>query len=220
MNMEDIIFVVKGVLSKDQCNTLIKEYEDRCAEAALESCYHAITNKMTTSTYKRIELTPFTDTFNLVHDTTNDMIKHWIDHLDQMSSFHVPGLKKSLRYSHLHRLMKYEEGEWIHPHVDWEEMIHASCTIALNDDYEGGDFVFWNGKHTVRLEQGDAMIWPADPFWVHEVTTITKGCRYATNTFIQSLPQQERAQMGDMIWSMGQAENIKNAYWYSQCEEL
>ena len=102
----------------------------------------------------------------------------------------------------------------------WEEMIHASCTIALNDEYEGGDFTFWNGKHTVKLKQGDAMIWPADPFWVHEVTAVTKGCRYATNTFIQSLPLHERNQMGEIIWAMGLSENVKNAFFYDQCKDV
>lgn len=220
MDMKDLIFVVEGVLTKDQCQLLINEYDRRSEETELESCYHAITNQMTTSTYKRVELQPNTNTFDIVHNATNDMIVGWIDHLDKMGSFHVAALKKSLRYSHMHRLMKYEEGEWIHPHVDWEEMIHASCTIALNDEYEGGDFTFWNGKHTVKLKQGDAMIWPADPFWVHEVTAVTKGCRYATNTFIQSLPLHERNQMGEMIWAMGLSENVKNAFFYDQCKDV
>lgn len=211
IRLKDLIYVVKGALSKEQCEMLINEYEDRSNSAVKESCIHAVTNQMTTSTFKRVELHPETDTFNIVHNKINNIIDEWIDYLDQFKAFHPPALKKFLRFSHMHRLMKYEVGGWIHPHIDWEEMIHASCTIALNDDYEGGEFRFWNGRHTVELKQGDAMIFPADPFWVHEVTEITKGARYSTNTFIQALPLLERERMNQIIWDMGL---MKHPYLY------
>lgn len=207
IKLADLIFVVKNAITELQCDSLINEYELRSANAVQESCIHAVTNKMTTSTFKRVELIPGTENFSVVHNRTNKIIEEWIHYLDSFKSFHTTALKKSLRFSHIHRLMKYEEGGWIHPHVDWEEMIHASCTISLNNDYEGGEFKFWNGSHTVKLEKGDAMIFPADPFWVHEVTPITKGVRYSTNTFIQSLPLNERNTMGSIIWDMGQNEN-------------
>ena len=54
----------------------------------------------------------------------------------------------------------------------------------LNEDYEGGDFAFWGGRHKIKLGVGDVMIWPADYFWVHEVEEITKGTRYSANTFL------------------------------------
>ena len=34
------------------------------------------------------------------------------------------------------------------------------------------------------------MIWPADYFWVHEVTPITEGSRYSTNSFIRSIDSE------------------------------
>lgn len=212
IKLKDLIYVVKNALTPDQCESLINEYEHRSVEAVKESCIHAVTNKMTTSTFNRVELIPSSTSFDLVHNKTNEMINDWIEYLEKFNSFQIPALQKYLRFSHMHRLMKYEVGEWIHPHIDWEEMIHASCTIALNDNYEGGDFAFWNGRHKVKLNQGDAMIWPADPFWVHEVTAITKGVRYSTNTFIQALPINERETMGQIIWDMG---NLKSPFLYN-----
>jgi hypothetical protein len=38
------------------------------------------------------------------------------------------------------------------------------------------------------LEKGEAMIWPADYFWVHEVKPIISGARYSLNTFLCSVP--------------------------------
>lgn len=217
IKLKDLIFIVKNALTVSQCNDLINEYETRNAESVQESCLHAVTDVLTTSTFKRIELVPTTKNFNVVHTTTNNIIEDWTVYLKKFKSFHVNGLKRSLRYSHMHRLMKYQEGEWIHPHIDWDELIHASCTISLNSNYEGGEFVFWNGRHKVKLEQGDAMIWPADPFWVHEVTPVTKGVRYSTNTFIQSLPLPHSNQISQEIWNLGHNQNIMNELFYKQC---
>ena len=216
IKLSDLIYIVRNALTASQCNSLISEYENRNSESVQESCIHANTNLMTTSAFNRITLTPSTENFNVVHTVTNNLIGGWIDYLSTFKAFHLQGLQKSLRFSHLHRLMKYKEGEWIHPHIDWEEMIHGSCTIALNDDYEGGEFKFWNGRHKVILKQGDAMIWPADPFWVHEVTSVTKGVRYSTNTFIQSLPLNERETIGHLIWNMGESDRNHNPYYYKQ----
>jgi predicted 2-oxoglutarate/Fe(II)-dependent dioxygenase YbiX len=219
IKLKDLIYIVRNALTTDQCNSLIKEYEDRNAESVQESCLHAVTDVMTTSTFKRIELIPETENFNIVHTTTNKIIKDWINYLEKFKSFHTNGLKRSLRYSHMHRLMKYEKDSWIHPHIDWDELIHASCTISLSSDYEGGEFTFWNGKYSIKLNQGDAMIWPADPFWVHEVTPIISGVRYSTNTFIQSLPLPQSSQVSQEVWNLGYNNNIVNDYFYTQCVE-
>jgi len=39
MDMRELIYVKKGVLSKEQCQALINEYEQRANEAELEKCY-------------------------------------------------------------------------------------------------------------------------------------------------------------------------------------
>ena len=65
IKLKDLIYIVKNALTKDQCELLIKEYDNRSNEAVKESCIHAVTNKMTTSTFKRVELLPGTATFIL-----------------------------------------------------------------------------------------------------------------------------------------------------------
>ena len=84
--------------------------------------------------------------------------------------------------------MKYETGARIHPHSDHDPGIYGSISFNLNDNYEGGEFKFFNGNYTIPLSKGDALIFPADYFWVHEVTTVTKGIRYSTNGFLTSYP--------------------------------
>lgn len=116
------------------------------------------------------------------------MINDYHRYLDKFEAFHTLH-RSAMTYSHMYRLLKYEVGAKIHPHIDHSPFVYGSCTFNLNDDYEGGQFAFFRGKHKVDLRRGDAMIWPADYFWVHEVEPITRGTRYSTNSFLQSIPE-------------------------------
>jgi hypothetical protein len=51
-----------------------------------------------------------------------------------------------------------------------------SMIAALNDDYEGGDFVI-NDEH-IKLNQGQVIIFPSVFLFPHKVNTVTKGTRY------------------------------------------
>jgi len=82
------------------------------------------------------------------------------------------------------RILKYEEGTQIKDHSDITKQIRGSLTINLNDDYEGGEFRFFDGRHKVVLGKGDTMFFPAEPIWIHGTEKITKGCRYSINCFL------------------------------------
>ncbi len=49
---------------------------------------------------------------------------------------------------------------------------------ALNDDYEGGDLIFWESE-TIKLKAGSIMIFPSNFMYPHKVTEVTKGTRYS-----------------------------------------
>ena len=185
----DSIMLIKNFLSKEDCDYLINEYniyEDK--EKVREKCAHAFTGVDVESTFKRVSLKPETKAFNIAHNSTSSMIKKWIAKLREDNWMHSHALEQNTNYSHMYRLMCYEEGGWIHPHTDWSPFVVASCTFNLNNDYEGGEFSFFNDRYIYKLDVGDALIFPASPFWVHEVKTITKGKRYSVNSFISVLP--------------------------------
>lgn len=49
---------------------------------------------------------------------------------------------------------------------------------ALNDDYKGGEFVFFE-DYEVKLRAGDIMIFPSNFMYPHEVKEVTEGNRYS-----------------------------------------
>ena len=61
----------------------------------------------------------------------------------------------------------------------------VSLIIALNGDYEGGEFHFPFQDYKVKLKQGDAIIFPAAHTHPHEVSSPENNTlRYTINTWI------------------------------------
>tara|TARA_R110000851_G_scaffold118249_1_gene245547 strand:- start:205 stop:870 length:666 start_codon:yes stop_codon:yes gene_type:complete len=185
-------------LTHEECDGLISEFEQRKEEIYFEGSDNYKTNKHEQSTYKIVGLQPYTKNFNLIREKTKTAIDSYINYLDQPKYFFTHLLKNHLKFSHAYRIMKYNTGDYIHPHSDYNTSIHGSISFNLNEDYEGGEFKFFNGNHTVPLGKGDALIFPTDCFWVHEVTTVTKGVRYSLNSFINSSPDTPLKQGRDI----------------------
>jgi len=85
------------------------------------------------------------------------------------------------------RFNKYDIGtkmklhcDHIHSMFDGERKGIPTLSIlgALNDDYEGGDLIFWDSEK-IELKAGQIMIFPSNFMYPHTVTTITKGSRYS-----------------------------------------
>ena len=187
--LTDLIYLKRNFLSRDQCDMIINEFETSPDPPEQEHCPQAFTGVDMWSPFTLKSPQYKSASFCLIHETIEKMINDYHDYTDTFDAFHL-GRKESMLHPHKYRIMKYEKGAWIHPHVDHGEGgIYGSCTINLNEEYEGGDFAFWGGKHKVKLGVGDVMIWPADYFWVHEVEEITEGIRYSANTFLCNQPQ-------------------------------
>lgn len=86
---------------------------------------------------------------------------------------------------------KYSVGDSIEPHHDHiHDMFDGnvkgipltSLVGVLNDDYEGGEFLFWR-EHHVPLKKGQVAAFPSNFMYPHEVTEITSGTRYSWVTW-------------------------------------
>ena len=56
-------------------------------------------------------------------------------------------------------LLRYKEGQFYVQHTDSfkQQQRSISCSFALNDDYEGGEFGFFNRERVIKLKKGDAI---------------------------------------------------------------
>lgn len=84
-----------------------------------------------------------------------------------------------------YELLKYPEGCFYVEHTDsFKARPRAvSCSFILNDDFEGGEFAFFNKELKYKLEKGDALMFPSNFMYPHEVMPVTKGTRYSIITW-------------------------------------
>ena len=194
----DLIYRKKNAIKKDEAEFLIQEHLRLQNSGFFEHCNHAVTGKDTYSSFWCVIIKHGTEAFDIVFKANQKIINDYLNYLDSFKMFHVE-IRNTMLYSHTYRLLKYDVGAKIHPHIDQGVFTYASATFNLNNDYEGGDFVFFNGHHKVKLDAREGMIWPADYFWVHEVEPITKGARYSTNSFLQQIPTEMKIQIMDYV---------------------
>jgi predicted 2-oxoglutarate/Fe(II)-dependent dioxygenase YbiX len=193
------MLVIKNVLTPEECSSIIKEYERRRITAGIETSKNVDHKQVETSNYTVVTLPLTSPVYNLIIDKMSLGLQAWVDHLRSFGCFHTDVLVKNLKHPHAVRIMKYQQGQFIHPHTDWSPFVYASITLNLNRDYKGGRFLFMKGLFEAELDQGDVLVFPADPFWVHEVTAITEGVRYSVNSFVMDRePSQVSADAGEI----------------------
>lgn len=83
--------------------------------------------------------------------------------------------------------LKYSQGNFYKEHTDsfTQEPRSVSCSIALNDidEYDGGEFAFFNNEIRYKLKKGSVIMFPSSYMYPHEILTVTKGIRYSIVTW-------------------------------------
>jgi hypothetical protein len=187
----DLKFHVDNLVAKDICKYFIDVYENNSKHAYTESSYKYETKEHEEDNFKCIDLTKlsledknFIKPLNLAKKYISIMITNYVLHIQKTI---CPTFTNNLiANSHNVRILKYDKGQFIKDHCDVNGSIRASCTLNLNEDYEGGEFRFFNGQIKHSFKTGDAMIFPAEPIWIHGTEPITKGTRYSINCFLHS----------------------------------
>jgi predicted 2-oxoglutarate/Fe(II)-dependent dioxygenase YbiX len=84
-----------------------------------------------------------------------------------------------------YQLLQYGEGQFYAQHTDsFKGQNRAvSCSFALNDDYEGGEWGFFDREIVMRAAKGSALMFPSNFMYPHEIMPVTKGTRYAVITW-------------------------------------
>lgn len=98
-----------------------------------------------------------------------------------------------IRDSEMPQLLVYEPGGHYQAHYDavakwkcpdgniiWKKSIDRdlSTVLFLNDEFEGGDFVFPDLRVRIRPEPGLLVAFPSSQFFAHKVEPVISGTRY------------------------------------------
>jgi predicted 2-oxoglutarate/Fe(II)-dependent dioxygenase YbiX len=82
-------------------------------------------------------------------------------------------------------LLKYKTGGFYSQHKDsFKDRPRAvSCSFALNDGYEGGEFAFFGRELVYNLKKGSCIMFPSNFMYPHEIMPVTSGTRYSIVTW-------------------------------------
>ena len=187
MTLEHFIHIENNAISDELCKLIIDEYDDpddwkpgtindyeineyRKCEVVYLSQDETI--KRNLKTRKKID----ERLFNII---TNNLQKY----LEKYNSLGYIQVTQDTGYM----LLRYKTGDYVKNHVDTSSDQHRtlSCSLILNDDYEGGEISFLDDKVKPHLKKGDLVIFPSSFTYPHQVLPITAGTRYSIITWIR-----------------------------------
>ena len=67
---------------------------------------------------------------------------------------------------------------------NFERKISASIMLTDPDEYEGGEFAFFDREIIIRAAAGSAIMFPSNFMYPHEIMSVTKGTRYSIITWL------------------------------------
>lgn len=178
--------VVEDVIPPEFCDDIVNLYQDSC----LWESAGIIGNRIDT-TKRNV------DTINLSIPVNDDPdyeeIRKQIDgdlftcvqKAIQSYSEIAPHLK--IQEDTGYELLRYKTGQFYVEHTDNFPGIPriVSCSLLLNDDYEGGDFAFFNGTIKYAPKKGSALLFPSNFLYPHEIMPVTKGTRHSIITWFR-----------------------------------
>jgi predicted 2-oxoglutarate/Fe(II)-dependent dioxygenase YbiX len=84
-----------------------------------------------------------------------------------------------------YNLLRYRQGGYYIQHTDsyTQQPRAVSCSFILNDDYEGGEFSFFNDQIRYKLPKGSCIMFPSNFMYPHQVMPVTQGTRYSIVTW-------------------------------------
>ena len=82
-------------------------------------------------------------------------------------------------------LLRYTEGQFYTQHTDSfkAQQRTVSCSFLLNDDYEGGEFAFFDREIMIKGGKGSIVMFPSNFMFPHEILPVTSGTRYSIITW-------------------------------------
>tara|TARA_R110000851_G_scaffold73386_1_gene161922 strand:+ start:592 stop:1179 length:588 start_codon:yes stop_codon:yes gene_type:complete len=187
--ISDLKYRIDGLVPKSICQKLIKTFEKYPDLSHTEESYKYKDKKIKTDNFKCLNLSRISNPNKDIKEALaiskmylSIMITNYVLYIQKKICPTFDGI--SICKTDNIRIIKYKEGECIEDHTDIGGDIRASCTLNLNENYEGGEFRFFNGQIKESFKTGDGMLFPAELIWIHGTEPVTKGTRYSINCFL------------------------------------
>jgi predicted 2-oxoglutarate/Fe(II)-dependent dioxygenase YbiX len=181
-NLKDYIIVVPDVVPLELCNAVLAEYKN------CDDWIAAITAAGKTNAERQCSTIGVS--FSGVIEKNQETRQKIDQKLFACAAKAIQEYNKQFTHCTIqedsgYELLKYEVGQFYKEHLDsFKDRPRAvSCSFVLNDDYEGGEFAFFNRELTYKIPKGSALMFPSNFMYPHEVMPVTSGTRYSIVTW-------------------------------------
>jgi predicted 2-oxoglutarate/Fe(II)-dependent dioxygenase YbiX len=179
-NIKDYI-KVKNVISVDVCNSLIEDISKEPWNMHQWTSYGDVVPQKDSSTELSVQAAS-PEHNKIVMPYIISSLQEYIYSFTEYSAS-----KNWFKYGCNVRFNRYDVNTSMKIHYDHITSLFdgerkgipvLSIVGLLNDDYKGGDFVFFK-DHKVNLTAGDIMVFPSNFMYPHRVEEVTQGTRYS-----------------------------------------
>lgn len=177
--IEDAIVVLENRVPDLYCKSLIEyvEHINEFEKQGTISDTEEVKNKARVVSGYSLKENKITDLIFYRH--TNEIIKkNYTNYKFKFPQINTEKIKSM-------DVLKYSPGGKYDIHTDHAFTTERTLSVVLNlnEDYEGGDFIFYyqNGKEMkrVKTKKGTVIMFPSNFLYPHSVSPITKGTRYS-----------------------------------------
>jgi Rps23 Pro-64 3,4-dihydroxylase Tpa1-like proline 4-hydroxylase len=184
-NLDDYIQVFDNIVPIELCESFLNEYANSNEWGATYIGSH---NPSIDRSIRNCDTIP-TSNFEVI--ARNQNIRKLLD--DQLFKCANDAIKlynqvfpeAKIEQDSGYELLRYNEGQFYIQHTDsFKGNPRAvSCSFMINDDYEGGEFAFFNREKQYKVKKGSVIMFPSNFMYPHEIMPVTKGVRYSIITW-------------------------------------
>jgi predicted 2-oxoglutarate/Fe(II)-dependent dioxygenase YbiX len=182
--LEDFVQVFDNVLSPENCNLILDEYRNTSEWEHTRTGDGQVSKDTRNCMEIGLSLNQVLEqNFDVRKNLDNivfESVKKVIDNYNAL----VPTFRIDIDTGY--QLLRYREGEFYIQHTDSfkEQQRSLSCSIQLNEDYEGGEFALFDREMMIRTSPGSAIVFPSNFMYPHEIMPVIKGTRYSIITWL------------------------------------
>lgn len=183
--VEDYIVFMEKIIPDELCDRIIQEFKN---DPEWQSARTGGGLDTTTRRCDAINMSesPIIASNPEVRKKIDDELYEHVANILREYEKKFPHLLLEIKEDSGYTLLRYNTGDFYVEHTDsFKEQPRAlSVTINLNDDYDGGEFAFFNREVVAKIPKGSAIVFPSNFMYPHEVMPVTKGTRYSIITWL------------------------------------
>lgn len=182
-NIEDYIVVFDSILSNELCDAILHEYSNENEWQPTYVGNGTVERNIRNTDSVSLSLPSVIQRNEIIRKTLDDEIFKCAGSAIQQYNKIFP--EAMIEQDSGYELLRYKEEQFYVQHTDsfMKQPRAVSCSFALNDVYEGGEFAFWDREKKVSLKKGSAILFPSNFMYPHEIMPVTKGTRYSIVTW-------------------------------------